>query len=106
MSNITVTRVGVTSIAKLVGTVNLIVAVAVGVIAAIVATINYLNTGIDGFFDGLIGSLVILVVALVVYPLLMFGLGWLYGALVSFIFNVVIGVSGGVDVEVTENKKK
>ena len=105
MSNITVTRVGIMSIAKLTGTVNLIIGLALGIIGTIVAISNYLITTNASFWEELLSSLVILVVGLVVYPLVAFGLGWLYGVLVAFIFNVVIGVSGGVDLEVDQETR-
>ncbi len=34
---------------------------------------------------------------LVLYPLVMFAFSWLYGVLAAFIFNIVVGVSGGVE---------
>jgi len=100
MSNITVTKVGVLSIGKLIGTVNLIVGLAVGLIAAVAGTVAYFSAGEYAFFEGLLGSLAIILTAVVLYPLVMFALGWLYGILVAFIFNVVIGVSGGVELTV------
>ena len=96
MSNITVTKVGVLSIGKLLGTVNLIVGLAIGIVAAIAATVTYFAAGSYGFFEGLLGALAIILSAVVLYPLVMFAFGWLYGVLVAFIFNVVVGVSGGV----------
>ena len=103
MSNITVTQVGIMSIAKLVGTVNLIIGLAIGIIGTIVAISNYVLSTSGAFWEELLASLVILVVGLVVYPLIAFGLGWLYGVLVAFIFNVVIGVSGGVNLEIEQD---
>lgn len=100
MSTITVTKVGVLSIAKLAGTVNVIIALAVGVIAAVAGTVAYFNAGSYGFFEGLLGTIAIVLAAVVLYPLVMFSLAWLYGALAAFIFNVVVGVSGGVELTV------
>lgn len=105
MANITVTKVGVLSIGKLVGTVNLIVALAIGIIAATVGTVTYLSSGIaDGFFEGLFASFAIIVFGVLLYPALLFALGWLYGVVFAFIFNVVVGVSGGIELSVTEEK--
>jgi hypothetical protein len=36
----------------------------------------------------------------------MFAFGWLYGVLVAFIFNVVVGVSGGVELTVKNDSSK
>lgn len=96
----TVTKVGVLSIGKLFGTVNLIVGLAVGIIAAVAGNVAYFGAGEYTFFEGLLGSLAIVLSAIVLYPLVMFALGWLYGVLVAFIFNVVVGVSGGVEMTV------
>lgn len=107
MKNITVTKVGILSIGKLFGTVNLILGLAAGIIVAIAGTVSYLATNNPGtFFEGLLGSLAIIVGAVILYPLVMFALGWLYGVLGAFIFNVVVGVSGGVQLTVTEEKTK
>ena len=97
MSNITVTHVGVKSIGKLVGTVNLIIGLAVGIVGAVGVTISYFANESPKFFEGLLGSLAIFSAGVILYPLVMFLFGWLYGVLVAFIFNVVIGVSGGVE---------
>ena len=106
MKNITVKRVGVLSIGKLIGTVNLIIGLAVGILGAIAGVISYLAYGVDGFLEGLFGSLAIVITAVLLYPLVLFALGWLYGVVFAFIFNVVIGVSGGVGLAVTEEKEE
>ena len=103
MANITVTRVGVLSIGKLMGTVNLIIGLAIGIVAAIAGTVTYLSAGSYEFFEGLLGVLAIILSAVILYPLVAFAFGWLYGVLVAFIFNVVVGVSGGVDLTVRED---
>lgn len=103
MANITVTKVGVLSIGKLLGIVNLIIGLAVGLIAAIVGTVTYLTTGSYEFFEGLLGVLAIILSGVILYPLVLFAFGWLYGVLVAFIFNVVVGVSGGVELTVRED---
>jgi hypothetical protein len=104
MSSIIVTKVGVLSIGKLVGTINLIIGLATGIIAAVAGIVAYFGADTYDFFDGLLGAIAILLTALILYPLVLFAIGWLYGILASFIFNVVIGVSGGVELTVQENK--
>lgn len=106
MSNITVTKVGVLSIGKLFGTVNLIIGLAIGVIGAVAGTVAYLSTNSPAFVEGLLGVLAIILSAVILYPLVLFALGWLYGVLASFIFNVVVGVSGGVELTVSDEKTK
>lgn len=99
MASITVTKVAVLSIGKLFGTVNLIIALAVGIIATVAGLVAYFTAGGYRFFEGLLGAIGIGIslAALLLYPLVMFAFGWLYGVLAAFIFNVVVGVSGGVE---------
>lgn len=104
MANITVTKVGVLSIGKLIGTVNLIIGLAIGIIAAIAGVATYLSTGSYGFLEGMFGVLAIVLTALLLYPLVTFAFGWLYGVVVAFVFNVVVGVSGGVELTVSDDK--
>ena len=101
--SIIVQKTGVSSIARLVGTVNLIVALVIGFLGAIVAIISYLGQTSNGVFADIGWSIGILLLGVVVYPIIMFALGWLYGALVALIFNLVIGVSGGVELTVADD---
>ena len=41
---------------------------------------------------------------IIVYPLVMFLLGWIQGAIMAVVFNVVVAGSGGLDLEVAESK--
>jgi len=102
MSTINITKVGVLSIGKLFGTVNLIIGLAMGIIGAIAGSIAFFGTDSYEFIDGLVGLVAIILSAVVLYPLAVFALGWLYGVLAAFIFNVVVGVSGGITLTVTE----
>lgn len=106
MSNITVTHVGVRSIGKLIGTVNLIIGLFVGIVAAVGVTISYFASESPKFFEGLLGSLAIFSAGVILYPLVMFLVGWIYGVLVAFIFNAVIGVSGGIELTTEQTVAK
>lgn len=46
----------------------------------------------------------ILITGIVIYPLIAFLFGWLYGAVVSLVFNMVIGISGGLEVTTQDVK--
>lgn len=100
--SIIVEKTGVSSIGRLVGTVNLIIGLAVGILGSIVAIVNYTQYTANSGFEDVIASIGILLVGIVVYPLVAFAFGWLYGALIAFIFNVVIGVSGGVELTIAD----
>jgi hypothetical protein len=105
MKKISINRVGVGSLAKLVGIVNAIVALAVGVVASIVATVGVIANNDFSVFGDLFAALGIALLGLVVYPLIWFAFGWLYGALIAIIWNVVLGVSGGLQIDTEEVKE-
>ncbi len=101
--SIIVQRTGVASIGRLIGTVNLIIGLVIGFLGALVAIVSYLHYNANGVVADIFISIGILLVGVIVYPLLLFALGWLYGALVALIFNLVIGVSGGVELTVADD---
>lgn len=101
--SITVQRIGVSSIARLIGTVNLIIGLVVGFLGAVVAIVSYLGHSSNGWVADTFSSVGILLIGVIVYPLILFAFGWLYGALVALIFNLVIGVSGGVELTVADD---
>lgn len=103
--DINVQHVGVSSIGRLIGTVNLIVGLAIGILGSIVGIVNYIAYNSNGIFADILASVGILLLGVMVYPLFLFAIGWLYGALIAFIFNVVIGVSGGVKLTIAEENE-
>jgi hypothetical protein len=104
MKKVNVTRVGVGSLGKLVGIVNAIVALAIGVVASIVTTVGVIANNDFSVFGDVFAALGIALFGLIVYPLLWFAFGWLYGALIAIIWNAVLGVSGGLQIETEEAK--
>ena len=108
MKKISVLRIGVGSLAKLVGIVNAIIAIAIGVIGAIVTTVGVISNNNFSVLGDIFAALGIAVVSLIVYPIIWFAFGRLYGALIAVIWNAVLGVSGGLQItteEVKEEKK-
>lgn len=101
--SITVRKVGISTIGRLFGTVNAVVAVAAGLVGSIVTISAYVSTNTSGLVIDILGSIAIVATGLIVLPLIAFAFGWLYGALIALIFNLVIGVSGGVELEFDEN---
>jgi hypothetical protein len=104
MKKINVTRVGVGSLGKLVGIVNAIVALAIGIVGSIVTTVGVIANNDFSVIGDVFAALGIALFGLVVYPLIWFAFGWLYGALIAVIWNAVLGVSGGLQVETEEVK--
>ena len=102
MQRLVVHKVGVGSLGKLVGTWFAIVGVVVGVISAVVSTVSVFANNDYSFLAG-IGIAILLVLGWVLlYPVLMFFIGWLQGAILAVVFNVVIAGSGGLSVHVEE----
>lgn len=98
--SVIVRKIGVSSLGKLVGTVQAIVGLAIGIVASIVGTVNIVSTYSDSFFSNLLLSIGVVLLGVVVYPVVAFMLGWLYGALVAVVLNVVVGISGGIELTV------
>lgn len=99
---LTVKHVETRSVAKFVGVVNALIAVVVGLIGGIAATVTYLGSGDFGVIETVGLSIAIVGASIVLYPLFMYLIGWLYGALAAIIFNVFVGVSGGIAINVDE----
>lgn len=99
---IRITEVGISSLGKLVGTVNAIVALAVGVVASIVTTVGVISNNNYSTLTDILVSIGIVLVGVIVYPLLAFLVGWVYGALIAFVWNVILGVSGGLKIMTEE----
>lgn len=97
-----VTHVGAGSIGRLVGTVNAIFAVAAGLVGSIVAISDVVAMNNYSVLMNIGISVGIILGGLVVLPLLAFVFGWLYGALVGFIWNAILGAAGGLEVNVEE----
>lgn len=109
MQRLVVHKVGVGSLAKLYGVWAAIVGIVVGVIAAVVTTVSLFQNNDFGVFSGLGVAVGVSLGWIVVYPFVMYLFGWLQGAVIAVVFNMVISGSGGLSVEVEEtaisNKK-
>lgn len=105
-TRLTVKHLDVFSLAKFVGIVNGIIAIVVGLIGAIVGSISYFSMNHLGVFETIGLSIAAIAVSVVVYPIVMFFLGWLYGAVAALIFNLFVGVSGGIAMTVDEELEK
>ena len=102
MQRLVVHKVGVGSLGKLIGTWFAIIGVVVGVISSVVSTVSVFANNSYSFLAGL-GIAVLLVAGWVLlYPIIMFLVGWLQGAILAVVFNVVVSGSGGLSVHVEE----
>lgn len=104
MKKLLVQKVGVGSLGKLFGVVNAIIGLIVGTVSAIVSTVSVISNNNYGVITDIFVAIGITLFGVVVYPLVLFAFGWLYGAIVALVINLFVGVSGGLELEVEETK--
>lgn len=101
--NKTVVNVKPTSIAMLEGVFGAIIGLTVAILFSLRTTVEIAdstNSVLAGLTFGVAsGALAILVV-----PLIYFGLGWLVGLLHGWILNILIETSGGIELNVKDKK--
>lgn len=102
MKKIIVHKVGVSSVGRLVGTWAGIVGLFTGIIGSIVSLSSIFDQNNLGLFEGLGVSALVIIGWLVLYPLLLFVIGWLQGVVFALIFNIVIAGAGGLSLDVDE----
>lgn len=73
---------------------QLLPSLVVGLIAAITGLVSYFSMNSYGVFETIGISVAIVAAGIVLYPLVMFFVGWVYGTISALIFNLFIGVSG------------
>lgn len=106
MKTLTVHRVGVASFAKLFGVWAAILGLIVGVIGAITSTVGVITNNHFSVLGGIGISIAIIIGWVVIYPLVMFLVGWIQGAIVAIVFNVVVSGSGGLALTIDETDIK
>lgn len=102
---IAITKLGVGSFGKLVGTINGVIGLAAGIIAAVVASVSVVTNNDFTILTDILVTIGILLTGIFVYPLLAFALGWLHGAIIALIFNLIVGISGGLEVSTEDIKE-
>lgn len=81
-----------------------------GIVGLGVAILHSLNTTVDvanetqSVLSGMAFGLATGIVAVIVLPLIYFGIGWVFGYLHGFIFNVVAETSGGLLIRLEDDK--
>lgn len=104
MKEVTITEVGVGSLGKLLGAANAIISLIVGAIAAIVSTLSVIANNNYSLFTDIFVAVGIILAYIIVLPLIAFGIGWLYGAIIGLVWNVFLGASSGLDIKTIEKK--
>lgn len=92
-----------TSIAMLQGVFGAIVGLGIAIIFSLNALIEIADSTVS-VLGGLALGLSAGALAIVVLPLVYFGIGWVIGLVQGFILNVIIETSGGIEVNLKDNK--
>lgn len=106
MKELTIQKVGVSSFGKLIGTWFAFVGLIFGFIGAVSSVVAIVSNNDLSVLQDVLYSILALFVGVILVPMLWFVIGWLQGALVSVIFNVVVSGSGGLTIEVEEKAIK
>ncbi len=98
-----VVNVKPTSIAMLQGVFGAVAGFAVAVIFSLNAFIDIADSTVS-VLGGLALGLTAGALAILVVPLVYFGIGWVIGLIQGFVLNVLIETSGGIEVNLKDNK--
>jgi hypothetical protein len=104
MKEVTITKVGVSSLGRLLGFANAIISLIVGIIAAVVSTVSVIANNDYSVFQDILVALGITFGYVLLLPLIAFGIGWLYGAVIALVWNVFLGAAQGLDIQTVDKK--
>lgn len=103
MQRFLVQKVGIGSLGKLVGTWFAILGLLTGVVASVIAAVTIFDNN-SSVLLSILYSVLATVGLLILYPLVWFLVGWIQGAILAVIFNIVVAGSGGLSVHLEETK--
>lgn len=104
MKKLVVRKLGVTTFGRFIGIANAIIGLVIGVFLGISGTVGVVQEDGWSFFAKLLAIVGVWLSALVLYPIVLFVVGWLYGAVVALVANVFLQASHGIEVDVEEVK--
>ena len=104
MKRITVKHIGVMSFAHLLGTWNAILGLFLGIAIAISGSITVVNTADYGVLAEVLLVIGVIIGSVVLVPMFSYVVGWLYGAVIASVANLVVSTSGGLELDVEESK--
>lgn len=103
MKKVQVTKLGVGSFARVVAVTQAIIAFVYGLIATLGVAAGEINE--DTSFVSTLGvSVAVLGLAVVIFPIIGYIIGWIQGAIVSSVLNFVFKEAGGLTLEIEEKK--
>lgn len=92
---LTIKSVKPTSLAVFVGTAWALVGLVIALIAALGGSLAF-GDQTDSVIKGLLFGLTAGLFTVILLPIIYFAIGWLIGAVYGWLFNVIAGVSGGI----------
>jgi len=105
MRKLLVRRLGVASVARFIGVAQAVWGFALGFIAIFGGISAVLSDSEWNVFQKIAGSIGVALFCLVVFPLIAFLFGWLYGALLSIIANLFLHTANGIELDVDDEGK-
>lgn len=103
MRKVQINKIGVSSLGKVVGFVQAVVALVYGLIVSLSATAGILGTNND-WLEKLGVSLSVAVFAVFIFPLFGFVVGWVQGVIAAAVLNLVFTESKGLELELEDIK--
>ncbi|MBW4061695.1 hypothetical protein HJC99_03960 [Candidatus Saccharibacteria bacterium] len=101
MKKILIRKIGVGSFAKYIGVAAALLAVVEGVFSGIAGSVAILSSHWN-MWDKLGSTLGLWVLAIVIYPMLAFLLGWLYGAVLALVTNLFLHSANGIELDIED----
>lgn len=103
MKKVAIKKVGIMSLANLVGTWYAVLGFVTSIFAAVYSVVWVLDST-DSVLVEIFGGVGVVLGSLILIPLLSYMIGWLYGAFIALILNLVVSAAGGLVIE-TEDVK-
>ena len=104
MNKLRISKMGVLSVAKIQGVIGLVIGLIIGVIyGLIIIAYSLFGAGMIGGEAGYAvgGGGVVLGIAMMIFFPIMYGiLGFIFGAIGAFVYNIFAGMIGGIEMEV------
>jgi hypothetical protein len=103
MRTSTLNRVGILSVAKMMGILYGCIGFLVGGLFTLMALLgSALGSQMEGGAEAALGGALVGVLAIVILPIIYGGMGFIGGAITAALYNVVAGWVGGVELELSE----
>ena len=95
IENKRVVRLQATSVAMFQGTFAAVIGLGVAILYSLRATVNMGNST-ESVIAGMTFGLATGIVSIIVVPLVYFALGWVAGLVQGWVYNTILGASGGI----------